>query len=192
MTGHGERGGPGVISGTASGQETNVVSSALISKDKVGQMERDRERDGSMDATSQNQYLGSMRPAGYNPTRGREDSEAKENNYFIQNGNNDKASVSLGYVETNFDLASLNNGVSNGNAGGPSINQVSPRGPSVAETSNISRMNVMNFLKPKNKNERSERDREDKSNDSRFLAPLDRDNQEYQKVINRQGSKKMI
>lgn len=40
-------------------------------------------------------------------------------------------------------------------------------------------MNVMNFLKPKAKNERSEREREDKSNDSRFLAPLDRDNQEY-------------
>lgn len=55
MTGHGERGGPGVISGGPSSQETaNAVSSAMISKDKVGAVERDRERDGSMDATSQN------------------------------------------------------------------------------------------------------------------------------------------
>lgn len=96
-------------------------------------------------------------------------------------------------MNNNFDVASLNNGAAGSNVGGnPSINQVSPRGAAQAEMSNIQRMNVMNFLAPKGKKERSEREREDKSNDSRFLAPLDRDNQDYQKVINRQGSKKMI
>ena len=37
--------------------------------------------------------------------RGREDSDAKENNYMMQP---DKASVSLGYVDQNFDMNSLN------------------------------------------------------------------------------------
>ena len=43
-------------------------------------------------------------------------------------------------------------------------------------------MNLMNFIKNGNRKDRNER--EDKSNDSRFF-PLDRDNAEYQKAINR-------
>lgn len=47
-------------------------------------------------------------------------------------------------------------------------------------------MNVMNFIKPK-------KEREEKSNDSRFMNQADhRENQDYQKAINRQGSKKII
>lgn len=77
----------------------------------------------------------------------------------------------------------------------PSINQMSPRlsnqDGGERQGINIQRMNVMNFLNPKGKkNDRSDRD--EKSSDSRFLAPLDRANQEYQKAIHRQGSKKMI
>lgn len=50
---------------------------------------------------------------------------------------------------------------------------------------------MMNFIS-KQKNTRGEKG-EDKSSDSRYMmGPLDRDNQEYQKVINRQGSKKII
>ena len=65
---------------------------------------------------------------------------------------------------------------------------MSPRNSNQAN--GIARMNVMNFVKPHGKKDRSER--EEKSNDSRFLAPLDRDNQDYHKAVNRQGSKKMI
>ena len=47
-------------------------------------------------------------------------------------------------------------------------------------------MNVINFIKPK-------KEREEKSNDSRFMNQVDhRENQDYQKAINRQGSKKII
>jgi hypothetical protein len=64
---------------------------------------------------------------------------------------------------------------------------MSPRG---ASQSGIHKMNVMNFLKPKKDKERSDRG-EEKSNDSRFL-PIDHGQGDYQKVINRQGSKKLI
>ena len=36
------------------------------------------------------------------------------------------------------------------------------------------------------------KEREEKSNDSRFMGQMDHGNQDYQKAINRQGSKKII
>lgn len=55
-------------------------------------------------------------------------------------------------------------------------NNISPRG---GISNNLQKMNVMNFLKQK-------KEREEKSNDSRFMGQMDhRENQEYQKAINR-------
>ena len=83
MTGHGDRREPGMIS-------------------DIHSKERNNEREGSFDGHSQqNAYMGSIKPAGYRG--GREDSEAKENNYMIHG---DKQ-ASIGYGEAN-ELASLN------------------------------------------------------------------------------------
>ena len=139
-----------------------------------GYSSKERDRDLSLDGQSaQNIYMGNVK----NAHRGREDSEAKENNYFIAS-NTDKDRVSIGFDQSNFE----------NQVNPPSINQMSPRmrNQEGTEIPNIQRMNVMNFLDRKQKNDRSDRD---KSSDSRFLAPI---NQEYQKVINRQGSKKLI
>lgn len=52
MTGHGERGGPGVITSN----EPNQFGSGMLSKEKAERIEREQ-REGSMDNMSQN-YLG--------------------------------------------------------------------------------------------------------------------------------------
>ena len=72
MTSHGDR----------SGLHSDVAYSS-----------KERDREASLDGQSaQNIYIGNVK----NAHRGREDSEAKENNYFI-GSNADKGSVSIGF-----------------------------------------------------------------------------------------------
>ena len=64
-----------------------------------GYSSKERDRDLSLDGQSaQNIYMGNVK----NAHRGREDSEAKENNYFIAS-NTDKDRVSIGFDQSNFE-----------------------------------------------------------------------------------------
>lgn len=112
-------------------------------------------------------------------TRGRDHdgSEAKEASYHEKSN-----SLVMVNEYNNRDRDALSNDKAF-DVGAVGASNMSPRG---GISNNLQKMNVMNFIKPK-------KEREEKSNDSRFMNQVDhRENQDYQKAINRQGSKKII
>lgn len=147
------------------------ASSGLINKEKADRIERD----GSVDANSSYNVHGQMRHHGRG--RDQEGSEAKDGSYH------EKSNSMVMVTEYNNRADAISNekgGFDMANAAG---NNISPRG---GISNNLQKMNVMNFIKPK-------KEREEKSNDSRFMGQMEhRETQDYQKAINRQGSKKMI
>lgn len=113
-------------------------------------------------------------------TRGRDPdgSDAKEGSYHEKSN-----SLVMVNEYNNRDGLSNDKGFDLSAAAG---NNMSPRTGGGGISNNLQKMNVMNFIKPK-------KEREEKSNDSRFMSQIDhRENQDYQKAINRQGSKKII
>mmetsp|Transcript_30457 Transcript_30457/g.46660 ORF Transcript_30457/g.46660 Transcript_30457/m.46660 type:complete len:201 (+) Transcript_30457:901-1503(+) len=154
-------------------QQETIGSSGIISKEK--------EREGSVDATS-SYNVGTLRNQAVQNWREREHSETKENSYMTtQAGANPERMErgnSIGVNEYNNEKYAAGDATSlNANQ----ANQVSPRGVG----KHIEKMNVSNFIKQKSQGNRGE---------NRFMGGvgIDRDNSEYQKAINRQGSKKLI
>lgn len=151
--------------------QENIIagaSSGIINKEKVERIERE----GSVDANSSYNVHAPMR----HHQRGREPegSEAKDGSYHEKSN-----SLVMVNEYNNRDAVSNEKGYDVNAAG----NNMSPRG---GISNNLQKMNVMNFIKPK-------KEREEKSSDSRFMGQIDhRETQDYQKAINRQGSKKMI
>lgn len=84
-------------------------------RNDVGYGSKERDRELSVDGHSgHNVYMGNVKTTSHN-TKVREESDSKENNYFIGQ-NAEKAGVSIGYVDQNLE-----------NVNQPSINQMSPR-----------------------------------------------------------------
>mmetsp|Transcript_12651 Transcript_12651/g.21289 ORF Transcript_12651/g.21289 Transcript_12651/m.21289 type:complete len:146 (+) Transcript_12651:539-976(+) len=137
---------------------------------------KEKDREGSVDANS-TYNKGNLRSQGTMQQSRKENSDQKEKNFM--SAQNERGN-SIGLNEYNTEKQASQDGAASLNVN--QANQISPR---TGTSKNLEKMNVMNFIKQISQAEKGSRE-------NRFMGQLDRDNPEYQKAINRQGSKKLI